>query len=50
LIKEKLAAIGTNSDISKQYESKNTIDGDGKFIYPGLMRIAILQLWIKLAS
>ena len=33
----KIVAIGTNSDISKQYESKNTIDGDGKFIYPGLI-------------
>jgi predicted amidohydrolase YtcJ len=30
----KIVAIGTNSEISKQYESKNTIDGDGKFIYP----------------
>jgi predicted amidohydrolase YtcJ len=35
--KGKIVAIGTNSDISKQYESKNTIDGDGKFIYPGLI-------------
>ncbi|MFV8363454.1 amidohydrolase [Flavobacterium sp. ZT3P35] len=35
--KGKIVAIGSNSDISKQYESKNTIDGDGKFIYPGLI-------------
>ena len=35
--KGKIVAIGTNGDISKQYESKNTIDGDGKFIYPGLI-------------
>ena len=35
--KGKIVAIGTNGDISKQYESKNTIDGEGKFIYPGLI-------------
>jgi predicted amidohydrolase YtcJ len=35
--KGKIVAIGTNSEISKQYESKNTIDAEGKFIYPGLI-------------
>ena len=35
--KGKIVAIGTNNEISKQYESKNTIDGEGKFIYPGLI-------------
>ena len=34
--KGKIIAIGTDGEISSQYESKNTIDGDGKFIYPGL--------------
>ncbi|RTY94245.1 amidohydrolase [Flavobacterium sp. GSN2] len=33
----KIIAIGTNGEISKQYESKNTIDAEGKFIYPGLI-------------
>ncbi|RTY66177.1 amidohydrolase [Flavobacterium sp. LB2P53] len=33
----KIIAIGTNGEISKQYESKNTIDAKGKFIYPGLI-------------
>ncbi|RTY74177.1 amidohydrolase [Flavobacterium sp. LS1R10] len=33
----KIIAIGTNGKISKQYESKNTIDAEGKFIYPGLI-------------
>ena len=32
----KIVAIGTNSEITKQYESKNTVDAEGKFIYPGL--------------
>ncbi len=35
--KGKIVAIGTNGEISKQYESKNTIDAEGKFIYPGLI-------------
>ena len=34
--KGKIVAIGTNSEITKQYESKNTVDAEGKFIYPGL--------------
>ncbi|TDE02270.1 amidohydrolase [Flavobacterium sandaracinum] len=34
--KGKIVAIGTDSDITKQYESKNTIEAKGKFIYPGL--------------
>ena len=33
----KILAIGTNEEITKKYESKNTIDGKGKFIYPGLI-------------
>ena len=35
--KGKIVAIGTNGEISKQYESKNTIEAQGKFIYPGLI-------------
>ena len=35
--KGKIVGIGSNSEISKQYESKNTVDGNGKFIYPGLI-------------
>jgi predicted amidohydrolase YtcJ len=35
--KGKIVAIGTNREITKQYESKNTIDAEGKFIYPGLI-------------
>ena len=35
--KGKIVAIGTTDEITKQYESKNTIDGEGKFIYPGLI-------------
>ena len=35
--KGKIVAIGTNREIAKQYESKNTIDAEGKFIYPGLI-------------
>ena len=35
--KGKIVAIGTNREISKQYESKNTIEAEGKFIYPGLI-------------
>ena len=35
--KGKIVAIGTNGEISKQYESKNTVDAKGKFIYPGLI-------------
>ena len=33
----KIVAIGTNDEISNKYESKNTIDASGKFIYPGLI-------------
>ncbi len=33
----KIVAIGTNREIAKQYESKNTIEAEGKFIYPGLI-------------
>lgn len=33
----KIVAIGTDSDIQNVYESKNTIDAKGKFIYPGLI-------------
>jgi predicted amidohydrolase YtcJ len=35
--KGKIVAIGTNREITKQYESKNTIEAEGKFIYPGLI-------------
>ncbi len=35
--KGKIVAIGTNGEISKQYESKNTVNAKGKFIYPGLI-------------
>ncbi|WP_426091576.1 amidohydrolase [Flavobacterium sp. DSR3-2] len=35
--KGKIVAIGTNREITKQYESKNTIQAEGKFIYPGLI-------------
>ncbi|MDP3681321.1 MAG: amidohydrolase [Flavobacterium sp.] len=35
--KGKIVAIGTNREIAKQYESKNTIEAEGKFIYPGLI-------------
>jgi hypothetical protein len=39
----KIVAIGTNSEISKQYESKNTIDGRREIYLPlfQLMRTAI---------
>ena len=33
----KILAIGTNEDIKNAYDSKNTIDAKGKFIYPGLI-------------
>jgi predicted amidohydrolase YtcJ len=32
----KIVAIGLNEEITKAYESKNTIDAKGKFMYPGL--------------
>jgi predicted amidohydrolase YtcJ len=32
----KIVAIGSNDEIAKTYESENTIDAKGKFIYPGL--------------
>ena len=35
--KGKIVAIGTNGEIANQYESKNTIEAKGKFIYPGLI-------------
>jgi predicted amidohydrolase YtcJ len=35
--KGKIVAIGTNREITKQYEAKNTIEAEGKFIYPGLI-------------
>lgn len=35
--KGKIVAIGSNREIAKQYESKNTIEAEGKFIYPGLI-------------
>ena len=33
----KILAIGTNEEIKNAYDSKNTIDAKGKFIYPGLI-------------
>jgi predicted amidohydrolase YtcJ len=33
----KIVAIGTNEEIGNRYESKNTIEAKGKFIYPGLI-------------
>ena len=36
ITKGKIVAIGSDSEITGKYESKNTIEADGKFIYPGL--------------
>jgi predicted amidohydrolase YtcJ len=33
----RIVAIGTNDEITNKYESKNTIEAKGKFIYPGLI-------------
>lgn len=33
----KIVAIGSNDEISNKFESKNTIEAKGKFIYPGLI-------------
>lgn len=33
----KILGIGTNEEIKNAYESKNTIEAKGKFIYPGLI-------------
>jgi predicted amidohydrolase YtcJ len=33
----KVLAIGSNEEIANSYESKNTVDGKRKFIYPGLI-------------
>jgi predicted amidohydrolase YtcJ len=35
--KGKILAIGSDEEITNKYESKNTVDGKGKFIYPGLI-------------
>jgi len=32
----KIVAVGSNDEIEKAYESENTIDAKGKFVYPGL--------------
>jgi predicted amidohydrolase YtcJ len=32
----KIVAIGSNDEIANSYDSKNTIDAKGKFVYPGL--------------
>ena len=32
----KIVAIGSDSEITGKYESKNTVEAEGKFIYPGL--------------
>jgi predicted amidohydrolase YtcJ len=36
ILSGKIVAIGSNDEIANSYESKNTIDAKGKFIYPGL--------------
>lgn len=33
----KIVAVGTASDVTKEYASKNKIDAEGKAIYPGLI-------------
>jgi predicted amidohydrolase YtcJ len=33
----KIIAIGSNDEIANRFESKNTIEAKGKFIYPGLI-------------
>jgi hypothetical protein len=33
----KIVAVGTDDEITKKYESQNTIEAKGKFIYPGLI-------------
>jgi predicted amidohydrolase YtcJ len=33
----KIIAIGSNEEIANAYESKNTVEAKGKFIYPGLI-------------
>ena len=35
--KGRILAIGSNEEITNAYESKNTIEAKGKFIYPGLI-------------
>jgi len=35
--KGKIIGIGTNDEIASKYESENTIDAKGKFVYPGLV-------------
>ncbi|CAN1531876.1 COG1574 Predicted metal-dependent hydrolase with the TIM-barrel fold [Flavobacteriaceae bacterium] len=32
----KIVAVGSNDEITKAYDSENTIDAKGKFMYPGL--------------
>lgn len=32
----KIVAIGSDSEITRKYEAKNTVEAEGKFIYPGL--------------
>jgi predicted amidohydrolase YtcJ len=32
----KIVAVGSNDEIAKAYDSENTIDAKGKFMYPGL--------------
>ncbi|MFY7672598.1 amidohydrolase [Tenacibaculum sp. MEBiC06402] len=33
----KFLAVGTNEEINKKYSSTNTVDADGKAVYPGLI-------------
>ena len=33
----KIVAIGSNEEIANKYESENTVEAKGKFIYPGLI-------------
>jgi predicted amidohydrolase YtcJ len=45
----KIIAIGTKEELADKYQSRNTIDAKGKFIYPVyLMHIVILQFCLTL--
>jgi predicted amidohydrolase YtcJ len=36
ILEGKIIAVGTNEELADKYQSRNTIDAKGKFIYPGL--------------
>lgn len=43
----KIIAIGSNDDILKEYESDNTKDAAGKFVYPGfIMHMPIFTIMV----